>query len=71
MVNKSHSINIELLLTSIFSNARHFILLFFIKGRCRRPKVHILDDPFGNPNVGLKSTFGHPMGPKRTSFKPL
>jgi len=36
-----------------------------LKGRSRRlrPKAHILDDPLGNPNDGLKVVFGAPYGP--------
>ena len=34
------------------------------KGRSHqlRPKAHILDDPLGNPNNGLKVLFGPPYG---------
>ena len=39
-----------------------------------RPKAHILDDPLGNPNDGLKVLLGPPYGPYKgplRSYKPI
>ena len=49
-----------------------FVILYQFKGRIHRlrPKAHILDDPLGYPNDGLKVLFGPPYGPCQVPLWP-